>query len=294
VVFLVLGLIHIELADARKGKKGKKKPNKGKGKGKRPGKRPKPTKGPEVLFGRFTDGADCPCWFDLTRSDCGCCKNNGVQCGDPMGAWCQNPKFKHQGCPGIKEHKYTLSQTGHPCHWDHSNRNCAFCAAKRMTYQCGNATISSPDSGDNHCVSEATGTASNCDAGRFVPDCRRMGRGICDINAKCEKTRKKLDQTHLWACQCQPGWRNTAPMPGRGGDGTGLTCVDDDGNFSQDPALTATMELVVTNDFYVFPADSSEFPTGPSADNMFSQMKDWLNGGGGCSAAQACNVTTFA
>jgi len=210
-----------------------------------------------------------------------------------MGAWCQSPKFKNKGCPGIKENKYTLSQTGHPCYWDHSNRNCAFCAPQARTYQCGSKA--DPDSGDNHCVSEAGGTASDCDAGRFIPDCHRMGRGICDINAECKKTPKKLDEkkySHLYECRCKPGWRNTALMPGKK-IGTGLTCVDNDGNFSQDPALSAALELVVTNDFYVFPADSSEFPTGPSAENMFSQMGNWLNTGG-CPAAQACNVTTFA
>merc|ERR1719290_688718 len=136
VILLVVGLIHIELADAARkpGRKGKP--------GKKPGggKRPKPTKGPEQLFGRFTNGANCPCWFDLTRTDCGCCVNNGVQCGDPMGAWCQHPRFKNKGCPGIKENKYTLSQTGHPCYFDQSNRNCAFCAPQPQTYQCGNRT----------------------------------------------------------------------------------------------------------------------------------------------------------
>ena len=38
--------------------------------------------------------ADAPCWFDLTRSDCGRCKNGGKQCGAPMEKYCQNPNSK--------------------------------------------------------------------------------------------------------------------------------------------------------------------------------------------------------
>ena len=37
---------------------------------------------------------DKPCWWDLTRDDCGDCKNDGKQCGYPMHKWCQSPKAK--------------------------------------------------------------------------------------------------------------------------------------------------------------------------------------------------------
>ena len=54
-------------------------------------------------FGPYTDtsaGATCPCWFDLTRSDCACCTSEGVQCGAPMHQWCtsrwpQGPSRQH-------------------------------------------------------------------------------------------------------------------------------------------------------------------------------------------------------
>ena len=36
--------------------------------------------------------ANSPCWWDLTRTDCGTCRNGGVQCGYPMHKWCQSPK----------------------------------------------------------------------------------------------------------------------------------------------------------------------------------------------------------
>merc|ERR1712168_1409202 len=32
--------------------------------------------------------ADSPCWWDLTKTNCGTCKNNGKQCGYPMHKWC--------------------------------------------------------------------------------------------------------------------------------------------------------------------------------------------------------------
>merc|ERR1719225_46833 len=67
--------------------------------------------------GKTKPVADAPCWFDLTRSDCGRCKNGGKQCGAPMERWCQNPRNKN-GCDGVPNNKYTLSSLGGPCYWD--------------------------------------------------------------------------------------------------------------------------------------------------------------------------------
>merc|ERR1711902_459820 len=58
--------------------------------------------------GKLRPVTDAPCWFDLTRSDCGRCKNGGGQCGAPMERWCQNPRNKN-GCEGVPNNKYTLS-----------------------------------------------------------------------------------------------------------------------------------------------------------------------------------------
>ena len=41
--------------------------------------------------------ADSPCWWDLTRSNCGTCKKGGKQCGYPMHKYCQSPKSKTVG-----------------------------------------------------------------------------------------------------------------------------------------------------------------------------------------------------
>ena len=45
--------------------------------------------GKQDLFGAYTQtSTGCPCWFDLSRSDCACCQNDGVQCGAPMQQYC--------------------------------------------------------------------------------------------------------------------------------------------------------------------------------------------------------------
>merc|ERR1739838_689035 len=45
--------------------------------------------GKDALFGPYTKAATgCPCWYDMTRSDCACCEADGVQCGAPMQQHC--------------------------------------------------------------------------------------------------------------------------------------------------------------------------------------------------------------
>merc|ERR1712107_948991 len=80
--------------------------------------------------------ATAPCWWDLTRENCGKCKKGGRQCGFPMHKWCQSPRVK-TGCPGIPDNKYTLSTEGAPCYWDPTNLKCAICTKKTMK-QCIN------------------------------------------------------------------------------------------------------------------------------------------------------------
>ena len=92
--------------------------------------------------GKVRPVADAPCWFDLTRSDCARCRNNGKQCGAPMQRWCQSPKSKG-GCPGVPRPKYTLSSTGFPCFWDHTDLSCAWCVNKQAL-QCDDSVM-----GDN-------------------------------------------------------------------------------------------------------------------------------------------------
>merc|ERR1712179_115466 len=78
--------------------------------------------------GKVEPVADQPCWWDLSRTDCAQCKDNGAQCGFPMHKWCQDKKdAKKQGCKGITQPKYTKSMRGYPCHWDLKRTDCAWC-----------------------------------------------------------------------------------------------------------------------------------------------------------------------
>ena len=44
--------------------------------------------------GKKVPVADSPCWYDLTKSNCGTCIKGGKQCGYPMSKYCQSPKSK--------------------------------------------------------------------------------------------------------------------------------------------------------------------------------------------------------
>merc|ERR1712066_721721 len=75
--------------------------------------------------GKKVPVADSPCWYDLTKCNCGTCIKGGKQCGYPMSKYCQSPKSKF-GCPGILNAKYTLSTEGGPCYWDTNKYNLLF------------------------------------------------------------------------------------------------------------------------------------------------------------------------
>jgi len=140
----------------------------------------------EKKNGKIKPVADAPCWFDLTRNNCGRCKNKGKQCGAPMQKWCQNPKSKN-GCQGVPGNKYTLSTVGAPCYWDPSSKDCAWCKSKTMK-QCG------PTSYSDKCGSIcATAKNKKCDGNLF--DCTQIP--YCGEGAKCD-TKSKM-------CKCNSG-----------------------------------------------------------------------------------------
>merc|ERR1711988_2000078 len=77
----------------------------------------------EKLFAPYTvKNKKCPCWWDLSKVNCACCKGENVmQCGWPMHKYCyQKSKI---GCPGLCNNKYTLSGKGFPCYNDKSKGN---------------------------------------------------------------------------------------------------------------------------------------------------------------------------
>jgi len=174
--------------------------------------------------------ADSPCWWDLTKSNCGSCKNGGKQCGYPMHKWCQAGNSK-KGCPGIPDSKYTLSTEGGPCYWDHTNMKCAICTKKTIK-QCAETSASQLD---RECYSTC-GSAKDrtCDGNLFsctaIPYCSEGGR----CNTKSGR------------CECNSGYT-----------GNGFQCFDGDcaaGNCSlvTNPAQSVEMEISTSSQYFVY------------------------------------------
>ena len=102
--------------------------------------------GPEQMYGQYTQAnTGCVCWFDMSRSDCACCEDDGVQCGAPMQEWCTSKaEGRQSGCLGVPANHWTLSTTGYPCYWNTTRTDCAWCAPGGA--QCGPEGSTGPDS----------------------------------------------------------------------------------------------------------------------------------------------------
>merc|ERR1719474_2576955 len=137
LLLCLLLLLFLECVSSKRKPKPKSKP-KGKTKPKPKGEPVRPTivKKPSLaIFKKYTKKPKGGrCWWGMTRTDCAQCKKGGVQCGYPMHKFC----FKNtpgMGCPGVPNHKYTLSTRGYPCYWDYTNLGCAWCS--EGNHQCG-------------------------------------------------------------------------------------------------------------------------------------------------------------
>lgn len=273
MVVFTITLLQTEMVES---KKKKKKPAKGKkGKGGGGG----GAAGPNAIYAPFTKSgeANCQCWWDLTRMDCGCCKPGAMQCGYPKHKYCFKQSAK--GCPGVKQNKFTLSEQGHPCHYDHSDKTCAWCVKGAL--QCGKSHDG------QECYYKGKKTQKYCES--VIADCGHIGKDICDTNAECKflsKGKGKAGKdTSYYGCQCKEGWNSPIPFAPKGW-APGIQCIDDDGNFSQDPNLVVTASLTMTNEFYSYPAESDEFPYGPSDNNLFSEMNTFVEGGSNCAGCE--------
>jgi len=163
----------------------------------------------------------CSCWFDLSRGlNCACCQNKGIQCGFPLHKYCQRdarrPQFR-KGCPGIKNKDYTLSEKGHPCLDNPSDKSCGWCALDSQ--QCNTWNTINNGNKCGYLSTYAPGSRSKawkyC-VGR-VQDCR-IPPSYCDVNAKCVSTGRKLKGSFgkvAYRCACKKGFI-----------GNGITCVD--------------------------------------------------------------------
>lgn len=171
----------------------------------------------------------CPCWWDLegTQIDpntnepykCACCKSGGRQCGYPMHEWCtKDKKSNRRGCIGTANWQYTLSELGHPCHFDKSKTDCAWCTPNG--FQCappgfdwlptnkGGITYQNGQYCQRYNLNhkQCGGESLDC---MLRPD-------MCGPNASCKETDKTVATKWKYhQCVCNPGFV-----------GNGITCID--------------------------------------------------------------------
>merc|ERR1712121_523813 len=216
--------------------------------------------------------ADCPCWYDLNKSNCACCQDEAdvgpvMQCGWPMNKYCYKKGSK--GCPGVCNNAYTLSGKGFPCQNDPMNLDCAWCT---MTgFQCFPDKWNGPNSkAGSRCQKQTNQKYCKSVQG----DCLHIP-GACP-SERCVKVKQINKYMKYYECQCPEGY-----------EGNGIQCFD-----------TQTGEQLVLSDQYVdlqltlsqnistFPFDGTNLPTGVELQNLITEMG---NVAGSCSGA--CEAT---
>ena len=178
-----------------------------------------------------------------------------MQCGFPMHNYCYK-KSDRVGCPGVCNNKYTLSQKGYPCFWDHTRTDCAWCSDNG--YQCGPGKATGPEAAQgSRC--QTGKNKKYCDS--VLGDCRHIPN--CDVNAKCMFKRSFGKDTQIFQCKCNAGYK-----------GNGLQCRDKDGMLSVNPEKQVEVKMELKSDFYVYPQENGDFPYGPEMEGLFKQMEN--------------------
>lgn len=171
---------------------------------------------------------------------------------------------------------WTLSTTGYPCYWNTTRTDCAWCAAGGA--QCGPGGDTGPDS-DKGSRCWDPNDSNYCDS---VPgNCLHINN--CDTEAQCLFDVKFGKDREHHTCRCKaPEWT-----------GNGIQCYDSEGNPSEESVSSGDVRvsLAVTNDYYVYPHNSSEFPLGPGETNLLANISALFNAGATCAADNACNGT---
>jgi len=173
--------------------------------------------------------ADAPCEYNPELGNkCGRCIKGGKQCGAPMQKWCQNPKAK-SGCPGVPNNKYTVSTTGGPCYWDHSDLSCAVCSNSKMR-QCGMSAVASKCG--YFC---AKANDKKCDGNLF--SCLQIPR--CAAGADCIVKKK------TGTCQCAEG------MTGKGYN----SCYHGNGTLVTNPDEVVEISVETQSKYFIYTQD---------------------------------------
>jgi len=119
------------------------------------------------------------------------------------------------GCPRIKNRAHTLSEKGHPCHYNPAKKNCGWCGL--YSQQCNGWNLYN----GLKCGALDTFFPSREGSGKScigqVQDCR-ISPSPCDTNAKCINTGRKTKGQYggyAYRCACKSGYV-----------GNGITCVN--------------------------------------------------------------------
>jgi len=198
----------------------------------------------------------CQCWWDITSTDCACCKpdTNSMQCGFPMHNACW--KKEKYGCPGICNNKYTLSTKGYPCYSDRLRTDCAWCTP--AGWQCIKNKATGPDArGGNRCAPR--NQQKYCESQQA--DCKHIPG--CDINAKCN-FKQQVGVLKHFQCECNKEDDYI---------GNGIQCMNNvTGEMSFNPDMHVEVTMTLVNENYTFPAPE-ELTVGETMENLVSQME---------------------
>jgi len=274
VVALLLLLVLTEAARPKK-----KKPSKGK----KPAKKPAAVKGtcdfggPKLTAAntkKYTDKGKCPCWWDITRNDCACCKKGvkATQCGYPMHKFCYKKDDAGKGCPGVCNNKYTLSQKGFPCYSDHTNTDCAWC--NKLGWQCEQNKVTGPLATGKNPGSRCSTQKNQKYCTSVQGDCRHIAS--CDPNAECKKDSNVGKFGQFWKCVCKKGWT-----------GNGIQCKDEDGNLSGTAGASVEVTLTMTAGEYTDTYVDGEFSHGSNLESLIGELE---SAGGACTGEE-CEAT---
>merc|ERR1712165_622610 len=197
------------------------------------------------IFAKYTipiKNKKCPCWWDLSKKNCACCKGKAMQCGWPMHKYCY--KKSKMGCPGVCNNKYTLSGKGFPCQNDPTNFDCAWCA--KTGFQCLPDRWNGPDSRDgSRC--QAQNNQKYCKS--VQGDCRHI-QGACPPE-QCVYQEKLNKYLKYHECECPDGYT-----------GNGLQCKDSNGTWAVSADQQVEVEMVLTTNLTTFPFTGAELTTG--------------------------------
>lgn len=231
----------------------------------------KTDEGKNELYGQYTEaGTGCPCWFDLTRSDCACCKAGSVQCGAPLQNYCTSKSLGRQsGCLGVPANHWTLSTTGYPCFFDTSRTDCGWCAIGGS--QCGAGAR------QGHCYDPDDPSYCNSTPG----NCLHINK--CDSQATCTFEAKFGKHREHHSCVCNAGWT-----------GNGIECFDASGAPSVETGSGGTdvsLTLAVSSKYYVYPHNSSQFPAVQGEVDLINNITNLFESGATCANREGCNGT---